>query len=152
MSFRPDVLDESRRIRVKAKCAKFVALRARLIGDTLLVPVEPYHRTVIHVAVTGIGQQRQQQQSSDMAVPNNCRRIPKEARVTSTAIAKNDDPQRPFAVYNDEFLRIIGNDPTVSVVLERNYDFAHEAPVYDSKEDASEVPPETGIATTFSQM
>ncbi|KAI7570941.1 calcium-dependent phosphotriesterase [Hortaea werneckii] len=71
-----------------------------------------------------------------MAVPNNCRRIPKEERVASTAIANNNDPRRPFAVYNDEFLRIIGSSPTVSVVLERDYDFAHEAPVYDQEQDA----------------
>ncbi|KAI7283636.1 general substrate transporter [Hortaea werneckii] len=74
--------------------------------------------------------------SCSMALPNNCRRIPKEEKVVSTAIADNGDPQRPFAVYNDDFLRLIGNDPTVSVVLKRDYNFALEAPVFDPKGDA----------------
>nr|POF13477.1 gluconolactonase [Quercus suber] len=58
-------------------------------------------------------------------------------QVSSAAHASQRVVQEPyFAVYHDSFLRILGAHPGITLAIERNWPFAHEAGVYIPHQDA----------------
>lgn len=50
--------------------------------------------------------------------------------------AVKHDATKPFVAYDRRFLRLAGNKPTLRVLCQKNYPFAHEAGVYDKTTDA----------------
>lgn len=72
-----------------------------------------------------------------MEVPSNCKRIPKhEQHHVAKALAHRNFSQPHFAIYDDVFLEILGDTPTIELGLEKDWPFAHEAGVYIPDLDA----------------
>ena len=59
-----------------------------------------------------------------------------ERTITSKAFRSQEVSQPCFAIYDKSFRAILGDAPEIDVVLERDYPFAHEAPVYVPDQDA----------------
>lgn len=74
-----------------------------------------------------------------MSLPSysTVRGVPREVRVNSaSANALRSFSEPFFAVYDDAFLSILGLQPRIQLVLEKDYPFAHEAGAYVPKQDA----------------
>jgi gluconolactonase len=53
------------------------------------------------------------------------------------AINQTAEPEGPyFAIYDDSFLEILGPQPSISLAVEQDWPFAHEAGVYIPSQDA----------------
>ncbi|KAK3672211.1 hypothetical protein LTR78_007964 [Recurvomyces mirabilis] len=72
-----------------------------------------------------------------MSAPQQCRRISREEKTICSKSIKTQKLDQPvFAIYEDTFLDVVGKEPSITCVLERDYAFAHEAPVYIPEQDA----------------
>ena len=68
-----------------------------------------------------------------MSLPrySEVRRISREERVFSANVTVAKNFNKPFfALYDDSFLSLLGSQPSVQLVLEKDYPFAHEAGAY----------------------
>lgn len=65
------------------------------------------------------------------------KRITREERTISAKSIRTQKVEQPvFAIYDDAFLEVVGDKPSLSCILERDHAFAHEAPVYVPEQDA----------------
>lgn len=68
---------------------------------------------------------------------DSCQRISHEERVLAHLVSGQQDSQEPhFAIYDDSFLEILGDDPSIELGVEKDWPFAHEAGVYFPDQDA----------------
>lgn len=61
---------------------------------------------------------------------------PEERTISSKACAMRNAAQPYFAIHDDSFIDILGPQPKVELVLQKDYPFAHEAGVYLPEQDA----------------
>ncbi|SMR56555.1 unnamed protein product [Zymoseptoria tritici ST99CH_3D1] len=74
-----------------------------------------------------------------MSLPKNCKHIPKECLLFhdhATASEASHDETPFFAVHDPSFLSILGPSPSITLGLEKDWPFAHEAAVYVPSQDA----------------
>nr|POE48081.1 gluconolactonase [Quercus suber] len=63
-------------------------------------------------------------------------RISAEQITIASNAAQRDIQESYFAIYHDSFLNILGAHPTITLVIEKDWPFAHEAGVYLPDQDA----------------
>ncbi|KAF2173877.1 hypothetical protein M409DRAFT_16146 [Zasmidium cellare ATCC 36951] len=72
-----------------------------------------------------------------MSLPKNCKRITqKQQIIAEDAAAQRDFYEAFFAVYDDAFLKLLGDAPSLQLAIEKDWPFAHEAGVYFPDQDA----------------
>ncbi|KAK5119250.1 hypothetical protein LTR85_007864 [Meristemomyces frigidus] len=72
-----------------------------------------------------------------MSVPTNCKRISRQQRTIAAHSLIHQDLKVPyFAIYDDLFLDILGSEPSITIAVEKDYPFAHEAGVFIPEQDA----------------
>ncbi|WPH00441.1 Hypothetical protein R9X50_00327000 [Acrodontium crateriforme] len=71
-----------------------------------------------------------------MELPPNCKRISREERTIASSSTRSNAFQPHFAVYDDEFLDIIGPEPQIVLAIEKDFPFSHEAGVFDPTQNA----------------
>lgn len=88
-----------------------------------------------------------------MSLPQNCKvrctgqcedaeadelqRITRAQRILAAdAVAQREFTEAFFAVYDDAFLRILGDSPSLQLAIEKDWPFAHEAGVYVPDQEA----------------
>ncbi|KAK5108320.1 hypothetical protein LTR62_008416 [Meristemomyces frigidus] len=60
-----------------------------------------------------------------------------EMTLTAKALPSKQNPQPGFLAYDDSFLEdVLGSDPKLTMILEKEWKFAHEAPTYIPEQDA----------------
>lgn len=72
-----------------------------------------------------------------MSVPKNCKRVSRgERSLVTEALAQREFQEPFFAIYDDAFLKILGDSPSIELALEKDWPFAHEAGVFFPDQEA----------------
>ncbi|KAK4539676.1 hypothetical protein LTR36_010439 [Oleoguttula mirabilis] len=72
-----------------------------------------------------------------MSLPSNCKRVSQLQRTISARSPIHQDLEDAyFAIYHESFLDIVGTEPSITLAVEKDYPFAHEAGVFIPEQDA----------------